>query len=69
MKLRDYIHFNRIKKVEFAAKIGVSPSRITQLCEEKAPWPKRDLARRIFEATDGQVTANDFINLEQDVQP
>lgn len=63
MKLRDWLHANRVKKIDFAAKIGVSPSRVSQLCEHELPWPSRELALRIAEATDGAVTINDFMEV------
>jgi 3,4-dihydroxy 2-butanone 4-phosphate synthase/GTP cyclohydrolase II len=64
MKLRDYLHVNRIKRKDFAAKIGVSPAAITLLCESDT-WPRRKMIERIAAVTDGQVTANDFMKLEE----
>lgn len=60
MKLAEYLELNEIKRTDFAEKIGKSQSYITQLCQGQI-WPSHDVMVAIFEATDGQVTANDFI--------
>jgi 3,4-dihydroxy 2-butanone 4-phosphate synthase/GTP cyclohydrolase II len=62
MKLAEYLTGRSIKRNEFAASIGVTPGRITQLCDGSG-WPSRDVAERISAVTDGKVTANDFLRL------
>jgi DNA-binding transcriptional regulator YdaS (Cro superfamily) len=68
MKLRDYLHHNRIPKGEFADLVGISGPWLSQLCEGRG-WPSREVAARISSATNGEVTANDFVNLEESSQP
>jgi hypothetical protein len=43
---------------EFAQKIGVTPSYISQLCSDDPPWPQRHVQIRIAVATAGAVTPN-----------
>jgi DNA-binding transcriptional regulator YdaS (Cro superfamily) len=54
---------SRKRRRDFAARIGVTPSMITQYCED-AMWPGRDKMEAIVRETQGAVTANDFINME-----
>lgn len=60
MKLADYLTDRAIKRTDFAALIDVSQSYVTQLCQGHI-WPGRDIINRIAVATDGAVTANDFM--------
>lgn len=64
MKLSAYIEQSGITRRDFAAKIGVSNGRITQLCEDGG-WPSREVAERIASVTEGAVTADDFLRLEE----
>jgi len=64
MKLAEYLVLRSIRRNEFAASIGVSPGRITQLCDGSG-WPSRDVAEKISAVTEGAVTANDFLRLEE----
>jgi hypothetical protein len=43
---------------EFAEKIGMTPSYISQLCSDDPPWPKRHVQIRIAITTGGAVTPN-----------
>lgn len=61
MKLADWLKENGVKRREFAARIGVSNGRVTQLCEEAA-WPSRSVAERIAAVTGGAVTPDDFLS-------
>lgn len=63
MKLAEYLHEHGIKRTDFAKEIGVSQSYVTQLCQGII-WPGRGIAERIVIATNGAVTANDFMNGE-----
>jgi 3,4-dihydroxy 2-butanone 4-phosphate synthase/GTP cyclohydrolase II len=63
MKLSEYLDLNNIKRGEFASRIGVSGGRVTQLCDGSG-WPSRDVAERIARITDGSVTADDFLRLD-----
>jgi len=67
MKLADWLKEHRISRTEFAGMIGVSRGRITHLCD--GSYPSISTAERIAKATDGAVTANDFMRLEGDIQP
>jgi 3,4-dihydroxy 2-butanone 4-phosphate synthase/GTP cyclohydrolase II len=67
MKLSVWLKTNRVGRSEFATLIGVSKGYVTQLCD--GAHPSFAIVTRIYQATNGQVTANDFMNLEQDVQP
>jgi DNA-binding transcriptional regulator YdaS (Cro superfamily) len=69
MKLADYLDRTRIPRGEFAALIGATGGWVTQLCQGDG-WPSRAMAERIAAATNGQVTANDFMRLDDaEVQP
>lgn len=60
MQLADYLKTNGIKRIEFAARIGVSPQTITGWCEGKF-WPTRERAQKIFDETKGEVTPTDLM--------
>ena len=61
MKLAEWITTHQVKRTDFAARIGVSPSYITALCQGHC-WPSRDVVARIMEATSGAVQPNDFFD-------
>jgi transcriptional regulator with XRE-family HTH domain len=68
MKLSDWLAIknpdgSRKRKRDFAAKIGVSPSMITEYAEGRM-WPRRELLEAIVRETAGKVTANDFLSPE-----
>lgn len=63
MKLADYILQQGISNAEFARRSGLSEGTISLLCKDES-WLKRDTAERIFRATDGAVTPNDFLSSE-----
>lgn len=60
MHLTEYLKTHNIKRSHFAARIGVTPSMITEYCEGRM-WPGREKMRAIAEQTDNKVTANDFV--------
>lgn len=60
MRLAQYLETRSIKRVEFAARIGVSPAWITALCDGTG-WPSRDVADKIQRETAGDVTPDDFL--------
>lgn len=45
---------------EFADRVGVTPSYVSQLTSDDPPWPSRDVARKIALVTSGVVTPNDL---------
>jgi len=53
----------RKRKREFAAKIGVTPTMITEYAEGRA-WPGKDKVEAIVRETAGAVTANDLLSDE-----
>jgi DNA-binding transcriptional regulator YdaS (Cro superfamily) len=69
MKLAEYLDGNRIKRGDFARSIGVSAGWITSLCDGTG-WPSREVAEEITRATNGDVTANDFLQpTEPNLEP
>ena len=63
MKLSNWLKTAKIKRVDFAASIGLSPASVTALCNDDASWLSRETATRIAEATGGAVTPNDFLGI------
>jgi 3,4-dihydroxy 2-butanone 4-phosphate synthase/GTP cyclohydrolase II len=61
MQLSDWLKQSRSTRTDFARTVGVSPGRVTQICEGELP--SLDLAERIARATSGAVTPNDFVGL------
>ncbi len=54
---------SRKNKGAFAASIGVTPQMISAYCADRM-WPGRERMVAIARETDGQVTANDFVQRE-----
>lgn len=63
MKLRDYLHFNRIKKQDMASQIGVSREYFSNIVNEKN-IPSVKLAQKIQQVTGGQVSAMELLMLD-----
>ena len=63
MKLSEYLELNKVKRGDFARRIGVTGGWITQLCDGTG-WPSREVAERILAETDGAVSADDFLARE-----
>jgi 3,4-dihydroxy 2-butanone 4-phosphate synthase/GTP cyclohydrolase II len=61
MKLSDWLNAHNVSRVEFARRTGLSPSAVTQLCNNDDAWLSRETAQVIFRETRGEVTPNDFI--------
>lgn len=69
MKLADWLKIpnpdgSRKRRSAFAAAIGVTPTMVTQYCDN-AMWPGRERMEAIVRETSGAVTANDFIDMQQ----
>jgi hypothetical protein len=47
-------------KSRFAELVGISSGYVSMLLADNAPWPGRDVARRIAIVTEGVVTPNDL---------
>ncbi len=60
MRLADYLTNNSIKRIDFAARVGVSPQTITGWCDGTF-WPSKKNVERVVAETDGAVTPNDFM--------
>jgi 3,4-dihydroxy 2-butanone 4-phosphate synthase/GTP cyclohydrolase II len=69
MKLAEWLARNRVKRVDFARAIGVSPGAVTLICREDGAWVSRETAERIVGETRGAVTPNDFLNLHSPERP
>lgn len=54
----------RKRKREFASRIGVTPTMVTEYAEGRS-WPRREIMEAIVRETGGEVTANDFLQIEQ----
>src|SRR5579862_9426575 len=63
MKLAEWLKQNRVSRVDFARRIGVSPGAVTQLCNNQAAWLSRETAVLVSRETAGDVTPNDFLAL------
>lgn len=63
-KLRDWLETppRPMSKIRFAELVGVTPSYISMLLADNAPWPGREVARRIAEVSGGAITPNDLAN-------
>lgn len=68
MKLADYLKARRMKRIDFASAVGVSPAWITALCDETG-WPSREVAEKIATATGGEVSPNDFLTIDPEPRP
>ena len=62
MKLAEWIVLTGITRLEFSRRTGLSPARVTQLCQ--GDWMTRDTADVIVRYTRGAVTPNDWLDLE-----
>ena len=61
MDLASWLERTKTPRSAFARAVGVSPGRITQICEGELP--SLELAERIARETAGAVTPNDFVGL------
>ena len=60
MKLAEWIRRNQLLRVDVAYKLGISPGHLTHLCSGKF-YPSRAVTQRIWQLTNGAVTANDCL--------
>ena len=62
MKLNEFLALNAVKQKDFAARIDERATAINKYClGQRIPRP--DVMRKIFDATNGAVTPNDFFDL------
>jgi DNA-binding transcriptional regulator YdaS (Cro superfamily) len=71
MKLSEWLDTpnpdgSRKVRGEFATAIGVTPQMISAYCNDRM-WPGKERMEAIARATNGAVTANDFIDMPQEV--
>lgn len=59
MNLRSYLSSRGISEAAFGAQIGVSQAAVNRYVR-RSRIPTPPIMAKIVEATDGQVTANDF---------
>lgn len=61
MKLKRYCRVNEVKVKELAEMLGISMSYLSNLMYE-GRHPSKDLAEKIYQVTDGQVTEEDLFS-------
>lgn len=59
MRLSDYLKINEITQLDFAKLVKTKPANICRYVKRKR-IPRQKLARRIVQATDGNVTFEDL---------
>lgn len=64
MKLAAYLDAEQISDAAFARMVGVERQAVGRY-KTGERFPERTILLRIFEATNGAVTANDFAGIEQ----
>lgn len=62
MKLASYLETKNVSDSDFADAIGVSRQAVHRY-KSGDRFPERPVLSRIFKATGGRVTANDFANI------
>lgn len=63
MTLAEWLSLNDVRPSTLAERMGVPPSTVIRVLKRQRE-PGLDLMRKIAEATDGQVTPNDFLERE-----
>lgn len=66
--LRDWLEQKPrpMTKLRFAELIGCSSAYVSMLLADNAPYPSREIARRIGVVTEGEVTPNDLAGYPPD---
>ncbi|MEM1353895.1 MAG: helix-turn-helix transcriptional regulator [Planctomycetota bacterium] len=68
MKLSDYLVTQQLGPAAFARQIGVGRMSVHRYISGER-FPRPDVLERIYEATQGQVTPNDFLTLPPGIAP
>lgn len=68
MKLDDYLNKHGITEAAFAALIGVNQSSVNRM-RKGLIRPDISTLKRIVEATDGNVTLDDFLREQKPARP
>lgn len=64
MKLSDWLKREAISGAEFARRTSISEGMVSLLSRDET-WLSREMAQKIFSATNGEVTPTDFLIAEQ----
>lgn len=59
MRLKTYLHLNKLSVAAFAERIGMSPSVVCRYSNGRI-IPRPGVMQRIYDVTGGQVTFADF---------
>lgn len=65
MKLSCFLRVSGETALAFSARVGVSHTTVSRWLNGRA-YPQREAIRRIRAATDGMVTADDFLDAENE---
>lgn len=65
MKLGDWLKSTKTRKYVFAAKIGVTAGMVSDYCAGRARPQRPEVMEAIHRETGGQVTPNDFYDLQE----
>jgi transcriptional regulator with XRE-family HTH domain len=60
--LQDWLKDNKLTQDQFAQAVGCDQAYVSRLTSKKRTAPSLDMIRRITVATNGAVTANDFMD-------
>ena len=63
MDVVEYLKANNLNRSQFAKKLGISPTHMSDICNGKKV-PSLALARHIIEVTKGEVTVADLLPIE-----
>lgn len=63
MKLSEWLKREDISGAEFARRHSISEGMVSLLCRDET-WLSREMATKIFSATNGEVTPTDFLIVE-----
>lgn len=65
MKLKTYLKSNNLKAAEIARLLGVHPSNVGRWLREER-MPGKEHMRQIFDLTEGAVTPNDWVGIDEE---
>lgn len=63
MKLKDWLQLRKMKQVDFAKLAKLSPPVVNRIVHQDHPDVEAKTIRAIFDATGGEVTANDILGI------
>ena len=66
MKLRDYLKEQQMNQRKFSKLVDISPSTLCYYIKG-VRFPSAQTVKRIFEATGGKVSANDFFHSQSNL--